>query len=95
MNTIKDNNHTKTKSIRIDLSEKEHARLSEYAHQMKHSLRGYAKLKVLDTATGVEDQRRRVFQLMPAFYNLVAEIEDRNTREALKEIGGKLCRSLK
>ena len=87
--------HNKYKSIRIDLSEEEHRHISRKAAEMKYSLRSYSKLRVLDDTTGMEERRRKIFQLMPHFYNLVDEIEDSNTRQALKEIGGKICLFLK
>lgn len=89
------NNTNNHKPIRISVTEEQHKYLTDQASKMKYSIGQYAKLKTLDDTIGMEERRRKIFQIMPQFYNLVAEIEDSNTRQALKELGGKICLFLK
>ena len=91
----KRNTKKNTKTIKIELSEEEYELVVKQAEQMKLPVRRYAKMRVLDQVTGPDMRCRQIMQLMPHFYLVTDKVTDSEVRQELREIGGRICQSLK
>lgn len=83
------------KSFKVELTAEEDAYVTEQAASQRISKRKYAKYKLLDTTMGIQELSDKIMRRMPEYYNLVRQVEDTRVRNALMELGGSLCRSLK
>ncbi|MCI5928052.1 MAG: hypothetical protein MRZ73_05850 [Pseudoflavonifractor capillosus] len=89
-------NHKKDISyIKVALTLEEKEIVTRQAKEQKISINKFAKTKVLDTSKGVKELSDEIMRQMIDYYELVYQVEDKQLREELMEMGGKLCQSLK
>jgi len=90
MNTSK-----QTRTIRLNLSIEEYQQLIDQIEQQHCTQKSYIKNKLLSDELGAKLLSDRIMQMMPAFYNLIAEVNDPSVRKRLEEFGGTICQFLK
>ena len=83
------------RTLRIDLTSEQYQNLKEQAEQQKRTLKDYTALKLTGDTKGVQLLSDQIMQIMPAFYNLVSEVENESVRNELMDFGGAICRYLK
>ncbi len=84
-----------TKTIKIELSADEHKKVKENAKRRRLTLKGYAKMKILDDAEGIDSIRRYVACATPRFNAMVEKIQDAQLRDNFYNWGSELWLFLK
>ena len=81
--------------IKVALSLEEKEMVTRQAKEQKISINKFAKTKVLDSSKGVKELSDEIMRQMVDYYELVQQVQDKQLRKELMEMGGKLCQSLK
>ena len=81
--------------IKVSLTQEEKESVVRQAKEQKISINKFAKTKVLDSSKGVKELSDEIMRQMVDYYELVQQVQDKQLRKELMEIGGKLCQSLK
>ena len=81
--------------IKVGLTQEEKESVVRQAKEQKISINKFAKTKVLDSSKGVKELSDEIMRQMIDYYELVNQVEDKQLRKELMEMGGKLCQSLK
>lgn len=81
--------------IKVGLTQEEKESITRQAKEQKISINKFAKTKVLDSSKGVKELSDEIMRQMVDYYELVQQVQDKQLRKELMEIGGKLCQSLK
>lgn len=81
--------------IKVGLTSEEKENVVRQAKEQKISINKFAKTKVLDSSKGVKELSDEIMRQMVDYYELVQQVQDKQLRKELMEIGGKLCQSLK
>lgn len=78
------------KSIRVVLTPEEHAFITMKAKEQKVSVQCFGKTKLLDETKGVNELKDTIVRLLPAFYNLVKQVDDSTLKKDLNNWGNLL-----
>ena len=81
--------------IKVGLTQEEKENVVRQAKEQKISINKFAKTKVLDSSKGVKELSDEIMRQMVDYYELVQQVQDKQLRKELMEMGGKLCQSLK
>ncbi len=81
--------------IKVGLTQEEKESVVRQAKEQKISINKFAKTKVLDSSKGVKELSDEIMRQMVDYYELVQQVQDKQLRKELMEMGGKLCQSLK
>lgn len=81
--------------IKVGLTQEEKESVVRQAKEQKISINKFAKTKMLDSSKGVKELSDEIMRQMVDYYELVQQVQDKQLRKELMEMGGKLCRSLK
>lgn len=81
--------------IKVGLTLEAKESVVRQAKEQKISINKFAKTKVLDSSKGVKELSDEIMRQMVDYYELVNQVQDKQLRKELMEMGGKLCRSLK
>ena len=81
--------------IKVGLTLEEKESVVRQAKEQKISINKFAKTKVLDSSKGVKELSDEIMRQMVDYYELVQQVQDKQLRKELMEMGGKLCQSLK
>ena len=81
--------------IKVSLTQEEKESVARQAKEQKISINKFAKTKVLDSSKGVKELSDEIMRQMVDYYELVQQVQDKQLRKELMEMGGKLCQSLK
>ena len=81
--------------IKVGLTQEEKESVVRQAKEQKISLNKFAKTKMLDSSKGVKELSDEIMRQMVDYYELVQQVQDKQLRKELMEMGGKLCQSLK
>lgn len=81
--------------IKVGLTQEEKESITRQAKEQKISINKFAKTKVLDSSKGVKELSDEIMRQMVDYYELVQQVQDKQLRKELMEMGGKLCQSLK
>jgi Holliday junction resolvasome RuvABC ATP-dependent DNA helicase subunit len=81
--------------IKVSLTQEEKESVVRQAKEQKISINKFAKTKVLDSSKGVKELSDEIMRQMVDYYELVQQVQDKQLRKELMEMGGKLCQSLK
>lgn len=81
--------------IKVGLTQEEKESIVRQAKEQKISINKFAKTKVLDSSKGVKELSDEIMRQMIDYYELVQQVQDKQLRKELMEMGGKLCQSLK
>ena len=81
--------------IKVGLTQEEKESVVRQAKEQKISINKFAKTKMLDSSKGVKELSDEIMRQMVDYYELVQQVQDKQLRKELMEIGGKLCQSLK
>jgi len=81
--------------IKVSLTQEEKESITRQAKEQKISINKFAKTKVLDSSKGVKELSDEIMRQMVDYYELVQQVQDKQLRKELMEMGGKLCQSLK
>ena len=81
--------------IKVSLTQEEKESVVRQAKEQKISINKFAKTKMLDSSKGVKELSDEIMRQMVDYYELVQQVQDKQLRKELMEMGGKLCQSLK
>ena len=81
--------------IKVGLTQEEKESVVRQAKEQKISINKFAKTKVLDSSKGVKELSDEIMRQMVDYYELVQQVQDKQLRKELMEMGGKLCQSVK
>lgn len=81
--------------IKVGLTLEEKESVVRQAKEQKISINKFAKTKMLDSSKGVKELSDEIMRQMVDYYELVQQVQDKQLRKELMEMGGKLCQSLK
>ena len=81
--------------IKVSLTQEEKESVVRQAKEQKISINKFAKTKVLDSSKGVKELSDEIMRQMVDYYELVQQVQDKQLRKELMEMGGRLCQSLK
>lgn len=81
--------------IKVGLTQEEKESVVRQAKEQKISINKFAKTKMLDSSKGVKELSDEIMRQMVDYYELVQQVQDKQLRKELMEMGGKLCQSLK
>lgn len=78
-------------TIKIDIPEVLYSRIKEDAQQRGLSIRAYAVRRLSDDTVGVEELRSEISKALPAYYNRVNEVGNKELQHFFRNFGGALC----
>ena len=79
-----DENNSKTKSIRVELTMHEYNQFSQMAKKENVTLRYLARTKMLDSPVGLREYKDRQVKIIAQLHGLIDQVEDENLEHQLR-----------